>query len=62
MTILTRHQLAQINAMKYLTKHNKQIKFRCYFNSYSNAWEYCIYTDKNGIGVNIERLSIKVEQ
>lgn len=52
---LTKKELAQINAMKYLLKHNpKKYKYYCHYNSMYNTWNYCLY---NG---HKEQMSLQV--
>jgi hypothetical protein len=58
---LTRRQRAIINAMKYLAIKNKDIVFRCDPpNQYRQSWYYCIWTNKDGIAVDIERFEVPV--
>jgi hypothetical protein len=47
--------------MKYLAVKNKDIVFRCNPpNQYRKSWEYCIWTNKDGIAVDIERFEVPV--
>lgn len=59
---LNRRQKAIINAMKYIAKNNKDMVFRCEKpNQYRQSWEYCIYKNKGGCAIDIQRLEIPVD-
>ena len=61
MTKLTRKEQAIINAMKYLSKHDKTGKMRFTVdapNSYSKYWKYSFYIQHDGYIEKIQRLNV----